>query len=57
MKRSRSPRGKSRPRFPGDDAIIQKKKIFFTVIFYHMKHFRGPRGPRDFQEFKKTSKL
>ena len=33
MKRSRSPRGESRPRFPGDDAIFPKKKNFFQFFF------------------------
>ena len=32
MKRSRSTRGQSRPRFPGDDAIFPKKKIAFDCF-------------------------
>ena len=34
MKRSRSPRGESRPRFPGDDTIFPKKKKFLSIFFF-----------------------
>ena len=40
MKRSRSPRGKSRPRFPGDDAIFPKKN--FLSIFFFRFFSRNP---------------